>query len=70
MSNLGAFIAVVASVTAATGCQTWAQGSAPGPREGGMYVVGQTQNSPSIWLCPAVPGKGECRKVTVTEDNK
>jgi hypothetical protein len=35
-----------------------------------MYVVGQRQSTPTIWLCPSIPGKGECHKVSVTEDNK
>ena len=52
-----------------TACSTAALGSAPA-KDGSIFVVGMKAGYSAVWLCPAQPGKGECKKVDVEEVSK
>lgn len=51
----------------ATACSTAALGSAPAKDAGSIYVVGMKAGTSAAWLCPAQPGKGECKRIDVEE---
>ena len=53
----------------ATACSTAALGSAPA-KDGSIYVVGMKAGMSAAWLCPAQPGKGDCKQVDVDEVEK
>jgi hypothetical protein len=53
----------------ATACSTAAFGSAPA-KDGSIYVVGMKAGMSAAWLCPAQPGKDECKRIDVEEVSK
>ncbi len=66
---------LLVALIAATGCATYANGSAPGKDPSTVYVAGQKAGffGPAhgqMWLCPSTPGKGECKEIEVAEVTK
>ena len=53
-------------LAALTGCATSFHDSAPA-QEGFIYVVGSSENTAAVWLCPSGPGRGDCERIDVNE---
>lgn len=60
-------VSVVAVALCAMGCsKNIFFGSAPA-KTGWIYVVGARNDRAQAWLCPSVPGKGQCHEIDVVE---
>ena len=53
----------------ASGCATWASGSAPTADKSGYYVTGQRGNGGAVWLCPSTKTGQDCEIVDVERTN-
>jgi hypothetical protein len=59
--------AVIAVALCATACsRNIFFGSAPA-KTGWVYVVGAKNDRAQAWLCPAVPGRGQCLEIDIVE---
>ena len=65
---------LLVALFASTGCATIANSSAPGKDPSTIYVAGQKAEfmgtHGQVWLCPASPGKTDCKEVEVEEVSK
>lgn len=59
------FAAIAALGLALGGCSTVFHDTAESPRAGWVYVSGQHNAAPALWLCPTAGG--DCEPVRVTE---
>jgi hypothetical protein len=54
-----------------TGCSTsTVMSTAPAQEAGWRYAVGQHAGHPAAWVCPEVPGQGECRAVEIDAEER